>query len=325
MTTPSQRLAEMPTAARTRITEWLICAERGWHLFPVRAGDKRPAIRDWEQRATTDPGRLLEFFTARPEFNAGIACGPSGLVVIDCDMPKEPPRPGQPGSGRAVLDRLAARHGGLGATFTVDTPSGGRHLYYRTPDGAELGNTAKALGPLLDSRATGGQVLAPGSRLAPRPATANRPGRPGGSYRLIDDTDPAELPTWLHQGLIEHRSAAVSASPERSSTPLRWPGRYLDAVLGQELERVHSAGAGEHNSAVFTAARALGQLAAAGAIDPDRAEQLLTRAAAPIAAGPCDCTPRGLAASIRSGLAYGARRPRHLPAPVEHPNRKATA
>ena len=85
---------------------------------------------------------------------------------------------------------------------------------------------------------------------------------------------------------------------------------------------MHSAGRGEHNSAVFTAARALGQLAAAGAIDPDHAEQLLTRAAGPIAAGPCDCTPRGLAASIRSGLAYGARRPRHVPTPVEHPDRK---
>jgi len=46
-------------------------------------------------------------------------------------------------------------------------------------DRAVLGNTGKALGPMLDTRGHGGQVLAPGSRL------------PNGAYELLDDTDPA--------------------------------------------------------------------------------------------------------------------------------------
>jgi hypothetical protein len=325
----SAGMEHLSPAMRSRLLGWLDCAQRGWHLFPVRAGDKRPAIRAWQERATTNPDRLIAFYRDHPHHNAGVACGPSGLLVIDADMPKEPPAPGRPESGRMVLERLAGPRGGLGPTYTVDTPSGGRHLYYRMPAGAgsdePLGNTARTLGPLLDTRGSGGYVLAPGCQLAPRPATPGRAGRPGGSYELIDDTDPAELPTWLHQTLTAGRSTVVSAPPEHPPGRVSWPRRYLDVVLNAELERVHSAGAGEHNSAVFTAARALGQLAAAGALDPHRAEDLLTRAAARIAAGPCDCTPRGLAASIRSGLAYGARRPRHLPTPVEHPDRKATA
>ncbi len=323
----ADQLADLPTAVRARVAGWLLLAERGWHLFPVRAGDKRPAIRNWQHRASPDPARLLEFYRHRPSFNAGIACGPSGLFVVDADTPK----PGQPEiryvSGVQVLAELAAaRAAELPDTFTVSSPSGGQHRYFTAPAGLVLGNTCRALGPLLDTRGAGGYVLAPGCRLAPRPAAPRRPGHPGGSYELLDDTDPAELPTWLHQALTEHRPTAVSAPAEPScAAGRRWSDRYVDAVVRAELDRVQRAGPGQHNTAVFTAARALGQLAAAGALDHGQAEELLTRAATGIAAGPCDCTTRELAASIRSGLTHGARRPRRLPTPVEHPTRKASA
>jgi len=107
---------------------------------------------------------------------------------------------------------------------------------------------------------------------------------------------------------------ASSARAERVAVVPRSLGHYVAAVVRDELDRVHRAGPGHHNAAVFTAARALGQLAAGGALDLAEAEALLTRAAESIAAAACDCTTRGLAASIRSGLAYGARRPRRLPA-----------
>jgi Bifunctional DNA primase/polymerase, N-terminal len=310
----------LSVAERARLAGWLACAEQGWYLFPIRPGCKEPPVfKQWARHASTDPRVIADYFTRHRGYNAGIACRPSGLVVLDCDLPK---RVGESGSGVDNLAELAARRGHvLPRTYTVATPSGGRHLYFHAPPATgglpALGNSVGSLAPLLDSRGggagDGGYVLAPGSYLSPRVATATRVGCAGGGYRLIDDTAPVRLPTWLHQVLAERRPTPVPAPPERATTPVRWPGRYVAAVLRAELARVRGAGAGEHNTAVFTAARALGQLAGAGALDRDEAERLLTRAAGPIAAGPCDCTARGLAASIRSGLAYGANRPRPLP------------
>jgi hypothetical protein len=291
------------SADRARLAGWLDLAARGWALFPVLPGRKQPAITAWEQRATTDPDRLTRFFTTHPGHNAGVACGPSGLLVVDCDTPKPgTPDAGSDGDGAAVLARLAAPFGGLPETWAVTTPSRGRHLYFRQPAGrGPLGNTARTLGALLDTRGAGGQVLAPGSRL------------PNGAYELEDDTDPVPLPAWITLRLTTGPPAAVSAPPVRPSAVVRDGGAYVAAVVRAEVQRVVQAGRGGHNAAVFTAARALGQLAGAGVLDPARVEQDLTHAAAHIVAGPCDCTARDIAASIRSGLAYGARRPRRLP------------
>ena len=65
----------------------LSLAERGWHVFPCVPGGKRPALRgNWQGLATTDPDRLRACW-ARTAYNIGVACGPSGLVVIDLDTP----------------------------------------------------------------------------------------------------------------------------------------------------------------------------------------------------------------------------------------------
>ena len=63
-------------------------ASRGWHVFPCATGTKRPALKgNWQRHATTDPGRIRDWWAYRP-YNIGISCGPSGLVVIDLDVPK---------------------------------------------------------------------------------------------------------------------------------------------------------------------------------------------------------------------------------------------
>lgn len=316
------RTAEQQADDRARLHGWVGLAERDWRLFPVRPGSKIPAIADWTTRASSDPDRLRRFFRAHPQFNAGIACGPSGLLVIDCDLGQvdggQPDigDPGRPG-GWDVLQQHAARHGGIPATFTVATPSGGRHLYFAA-GGHGLGNTSRTLGPLLDTRGEGGQVLAPGSRL------------PGGVYQVIDSCEPARLPEWLAdrlatvapapaaapvaagESVMVTAAGLVTAGPGGNVAGRRQAG-WVAAAVGAELARVQRAGRGGHNAAVFTAANALGQLVGAGVLDREQVEGALVAAAAHITTGPCDCTAHGIAASIRSGLDRGARNPRRLP------------
>ena len=168
----------------------LDAAARGWHVFPLAVGAKRPALhgaarcpgtgacaeghRGWEQRATTDPHRIRRAWAHAP-YNVGIATGPSGLCVLDLDTaePGEPvperwARHGVRG-GEDVLAVVAAEaeQDVPGDTLTVATPSGGLHLYFAAPHGVELRNTGgdagRGLGWKVDTRAGGGYVVAPGS------------------------------------------------------------------------------------------------------------------------------------------------------------------
>ena len=64
----------------------LAYAGLGWAVHPLRPRDKRPLLRDWPHKATTD-GRVIQDWWVRwPEANIGVACGPSGLFVIDLDV-----------------------------------------------------------------------------------------------------------------------------------------------------------------------------------------------------------------------------------------------
>ena len=69
----------------------LAAADAGWHVFPCAPGSKRPALREnWQDVATTDRDRIRDWWARRP-YNIGIACGPSGLVVIDLDVARDGP------------------------------------------------------------------------------------------------------------------------------------------------------------------------------------------------------------------------------------------
>ncbi|MFI0367575.1 bifunctional DNA primase/polymerase [Actinomadura sp. 1N219] len=305
------RAAEVAEAA-------LACAARRWHVFPLRPRDKRPLARftDWEAHATTDPARIRAFWERGPAFNAAVACGPSGLVVIDLDTPKPgqtpPPEWDKPGvnDGADVLAVLAERHGEPFPldTFTVTTRRGGTHLYFTAPSGAELRNTsgrhATGLGWLIDTRAAGGYVVAPGSFVDLPDGT--------GPYRIANDAAPAPLPEWLARLLTAPRPASPLGAPPIAGTVADLPA-YVQAALKGEAARVTSAVAGGRNHALNKAAYNLGRLTGAGALDTDTAATVLFEAAA-VHFGPtsADVTPAEARATIRSALAAGARNPRTI-------------
>src|SRR5947209_20421244 len=83
----------------------LAAADLGWHVFPCAPGSKRPALKDnWQDLATTDPDRIRCWWGRQP-YNIGIACRPSGLVVIDLDA-EGPSGDGPSRDGTASLESL---------------------------------------------------------------------------------------------------------------------------------------------------------------------------------------------------------------------------
>ncbi|WP_431887015.1 bifunctional DNA primase/polymerase [Micromonospora wenchangensis] len=309
----------------------LACAARGWHVFPLRpdtrADDdhaKRPAFPNrctadrcdrtdprcraagrhvgWEDRATTDLDRIRRAWTQQP-YGIGIACGPSGLVVVDLDVPKHPadvPPAEWAGArdGADVLIALADRyHGTVDPTYTQRTGRGGSHLFYRHPaTGPTLGNTVGEWGGIgwkVDTRSCGGYVVAAGSTVNRRP------------YTITLDVDPAPLPAWLADLLAPtvrpaYRPAAVALPPDRR-------GAYLAAAIRRQVAHLTAAPDGQRNHALFTSAVALGQLAAGGALTDTDVYAVLEPAALSTGLRAAEVTR-----TIASGLRVGARQPRHL-------------
>ncbi|MGH3868254.1 MAG: bifunctional DNA primase/polymerase [Pseudonocardiaceae bacterium] len=289
-------------AIRTSLRAWALhFAARGWHVFPITPGAKRPpVIERWETRASTDPERITRWWHHTP-YSIGIATGPSGLVVVDLDTPKPgetvPPRWAGLGisSGGGVLRALARAHGTtVTPTYAVTTPSNGWHLYYTAPPGTALRNTHDRIGWKIDTRAHGGYVVAPGSPVSPS------------GYELIDDREPAELPSWLRQAL----TPTPPPTPSTPAVAAANPSGYVAAAVHGEAQRVRTAPRGQHNAVLCRAAYALGQLVGAGLLDEVTARAELTTAASPLISADCDCTPREIARVITAGLAAGARNPR---------------
>lgn len=291
----------MDTLCTTLRESALHLTTRGWHVFPITPSAKKPPVIDrWEIRASTDPDQIHRWWRHIP-YNIGIATGPSQLVVIDLDTTK----PGQTvpaqwarlgiGSGAAVLRALADQHGApVTPTFAVSTPSGGWHLYYTAPAGIPLRNTHDMIGYKIDTRARGGYVIAPGCPVPP------------GGYELVNDRDPVELPTWLHQALTPKPPTALSAPPVVAANA----SGYVLAALGGECQRVRNAPPGQHNTVLCRAAYALGQFVGAGLLADDTARAELTAAAEALISADCHCTPREVARVITAGLTAGARNPR---------------
>jgi hypothetical protein len=266
-------------------------AARGLAVFPLAPGSKIPAAENSPHAATTDPDQITRWWR-EAAYNIGVATGPSGLLVIDLDLPRTPdqvaPATARDATcGRDVLDQLAANSGQrLPKTWTVTTPSGGQHLYFLRPDRAKLGNTAGRLGWKIDTRGIGGYVVGAGSMIH------------GQRYRADVIRRPALLPDWITELLTPPPPAEIPSAPHNADA-------YALAALTGELDNLLAATEGHRNHTLNRAAFLLGQLVAGGALDQSTVHDELLSAAERIGLGraEAECT-------IHSGLRGGARHPR---------------
>jgi hypothetical protein len=125
-------------------------ARRGWPVFPV-AITKQPLIKRWQQRASTDPVVVWDWWERHPD--AGIGCATGHIFdVIDLDGPQ----------ARAHFEQMAleAGHAYSGPISRTGRPEGGWQVFYR-PTG--MGNR-KPTPDGVDFRGHGGFVILPPSR-----------------------------------------------------------------------------------------------------------------------------------------------------------------
>ncbi|RCW41064.1 bifunctional DNA primase/polymerase-like protein [Halopolyspora algeriensis] len=300
-----------PSSPPRLLAAALAAADRGWPVVPVRPRSKIPALhhrdrcpgtgvcadghRGWPQRATTDPSTLAQWWHRRP-YNIGIATGPAALVVLDLDEAHAHGATTPHGltHGTSVFARLAEEAGQSAPwdTYTVLTPSGGRHLYYHAPAPGTIRSSTgpSGLAPLIDVRAQGGLILAAGST------------RRDGDYRR-DPTAPQELlplPEWLADRL----TPPPPPPPAQLDLPPGQVDAYVAGVVRRRVAAVHAAEVGTRHSTLLSAAAGLGRFVGAGHLHYDDAwNQLLTAAQAHL--GVEDFTLHELETTLRDGLAWG--------------------
>ena len=209
-----------------RLDAALDYAQRGLRVFPLHTlaasgtcscGDghcrsvaKHPRTTDGFLSATTDANQIRRWWKKWPDANIGIATG-SGLGVLDVD-----PRHG----GDETIEQIEREHDCLPNGYEVATGGGGRHLYFRVPDGTP----SRKLGTGVDFKAEGGYVVAPPSMHAS-----------GSEYSLLrsDAIEPA--PPWLLSVAPGRRNGGAPVPSElkegeRNSTPVSYTHLTLPTI-----------------------------------------------------------------------------------------------
>lgn len=173
----------------------------GWRVMPIARNGKKPILPDWPKLATNDADTVAAWQEEYEGCNIGVATG-GALWVLDVD-----PRNG----GDDTLAQLEAEHGPLPVTPTQATPSGGRHFLFA--NGTGVTNSAGRIGPGVDVRGEGGQIVVAPSRTE------------AGQYRWLKapwDVELAEAPGWL-LAMLRRAAPRAAQSTDRGFFPAASP------------------------------------------------------------------------------------------------------
>ncbi len=266
-------------------------AARGWHVFPLRPGEKIPLIPERMGGkgfldATTDAAKIRRWWTVTPNANIGIGLIQSGLVVIDADTYK-------PECGWAAF--IAGRD--LPDTLIQRSANGGTHYVFRARPGVEYpGKLAR----FVDVRWKG-YIVAEPSVLG------------DAAYQWQTDDEPALAPAWMERPPAPE---AVESTGVRAATDDPRVQAYVERAVGAELAALRVAMPGERNNVLNTAAFAIGQFVGAGHLEEADAQAMLVEAMQECGI-PAD--ERKALGTIKSGLTAGQKGPRTIPMDDEPP------
>ena len=228
--------------------EWALrYAAKGWRVYPVEPGRKKPFFTGWETGATTDPELILRQWRREPYPNVGVICGES-FAVFDIEAAHL----------RAFYGYLDVGGHVLPDTPVSSTGRGGIHVYVKPLAGVSTTRKLHLAGVHIGEFKTTGGILAPPSITV-------------GQYGWLwwpDEPSPVEAPAWLTTLIAEPVHAAPSNG--RRERPAD-PAAALDALA----RAVRDEPSGNRNAMLFWAACR----AAEDGIRPDIAEAVLRRSA----------------------------------------------
>ncbi|WP_066927311.1 bifunctional DNA primase/polymerase [Methylobacterium sp. CCH5-D2] len=322
-----------PTGMVEHALEW---AGRGFRVFPcdpspAGEGSKRPLVaRDKDAagkpipktggfyKATTDEATIRRWWMRWPGALIGVRMGrEAGVFAVDPDVVKKP----GDADGLAAWTALVAQHGGEPHTHTHRTPSGGRHVLLRYPEGRDVTNGEGNLPAGINVRGEGGYVIVPPSAM-----------QDGRTYQHEEPEHAfsfADAPGWLLDLILgekptitERARAAREDLGRRTGKAGRTKGserpassaheRYVRSAVEAECDVVAKAAPGGRNNTLNRAAFNLGTLIGAGVLDAREAMLRLL-----LAAHACglvaDKGEDRATATIESGLTAGAEHPREMP------------
>lgn len=206
-------------------------ADAGIKVFPCLADAKQPATPNGFKDASDDLEQIDRWWSENPNYNIGLVPEDAGWCVIDID----------PGGEATWIE--AMDDGGYEPTYEVQTPRGGRHLYFV----GSLPSTASKLATHVDTRGKDGYVLVP-------PSVVN--GRP---YEVLYDRAIAPLPDWI-PARIATRNHRVDAGDKELDTDIaiaRATGHVRHLVSGGDVA-IEGHGGDHRTVALFALLKDLG-------------------------------------------------------------------
>jgi len=303
-------------ADEPNLTAALDLAAADLPVFPA-GPDKRPLFAGWQEKATTDPQQINEWWRTYPGALPAIYVGRAGLVAIDCDRHPD----GNDGIG--AFNRLLSANGGkLTNVPMTKTAGGGAHLFFKQPNGEALGNGRGELPDGIDVRGVGGYVIAPGAVLPDGRQWTSANGRAPLPAAFKDGTIP-ELPQWLKDIIRPNqqpnkdginRCARRASEAADGSRGQAYAATALDGVVAE----LGAAPPGKRNETLNAVAFRMGMMIARGWIDKQTVTDALL--------GVCDANKylrehghRTTMKTIESGIEAGKKEP-HPDLPDREPS-----
>jgi hypothetical protein len=156
---------------------------RGLRIFRLVRGTKKHFLqKDWVSSASSS---LLDVDFSG-DYNIGVLA--DDHIILDIDAQK---------GGLESLQSFAEH---LPETFTVRTPNGGLHLYYRAPNGEQFSGSVEVIAKGIDVRAHHNYVVGPGSIFNDR------------FYTIENEAEIAAAPAWLCERVRPAKTKSADAA-----------------------------------------------------------------------------------------------------------------